>query len=171
MKANTFGKTFDCASAGDEKVYEVVLGKLDKYFVPKVNVIHERARFHLRAQKNGEGVEGYICSLHELTDKCDFGAMKSENVRDRCYQCAGQRDVTGVKVVLKSCQYYCNNLHRFILFNSPLLNVSFLKCFNILIPVWSRKKLETLVIVSSKRFVQWLMCNFQNTHNLFCFNL
>ena len=66
-----------------QTMYEVVLGQLDCYFVPKVNVIHERARYHQRAQKHGESVEEYIRSLHELAGKCDFGDVKNENIRDR----------------------------------------------------------------------------------------
>ncbi len=40
----------------------------------------------------------------------------------------------GVKVVLNSCWYY-HDLHHYVLFNSPRLNASLKKCFNILIPV------------------------------------
>lgn len=50
-------KTFIYANDVDADKYEVVLGQLDCYFVPKVNVIHERARYHQRAQKHGESVE------------------------------------------------------------------------------------------------------------------
>lgn len=38
----------------EEEDYEIVLEKLDNYFVPKVNTIHERARFHQRIQRTGE---------------------------------------------------------------------------------------------------------------------
>lgn len=51
--------------------------------MPKVNMIHERLWFHLRSQKHGESLEEFIRSLQELVDGCDFGAMKSENIRDR----------------------------------------------------------------------------------------
>ncbi|XP_060723274.1 uncharacterized protein K02A2.6-like [Tachysurus vachellii] len=63
--------------------YDNVIRKLDDYFVPKVNVIHERARFHMRVQRPGEMAEEYIRSLHELASTCDFGAAKDENIRDR----------------------------------------------------------------------------------------
>ena len=76
-------KTFHFDSDEDEEVYETVLGKLDSYFVPKVNVIHERARFHQCNQKPGESSEEYIRHLHELSDTCSFGAAKQENIRDR----------------------------------------------------------------------------------------
>ena len=75
-------KSFRYAEAGDDKKYTKVLGKFDEYFVPKRNVIHERARFHLRVQNSGETVEGFIRSLHELAENCDFG-NKSEQIRDR----------------------------------------------------------------------------------------
>jgi hypothetical protein len=38
---------------GEEKVYDKVLEKFDRYFVPKRNQIHERAEFHQRCQKTG----------------------------------------------------------------------------------------------------------------------
>lgn len=72
----TFGKE-------EREDYDTVIRKPDDYFVPKVNVIHERARFHMRAQKPGEMAEEYIRSLHELANTCDFGAAKDENIRDR----------------------------------------------------------------------------------------
>lgn len=57
--------------------------KLDNYFMPKVNVIHERVRFYQRVQKQGESVEELIRSLHELAETCAFGEAKSKNIRDR----------------------------------------------------------------------------------------
>nr|XP_022311001.1 uncharacterized protein K02A2.6-like [Crassostrea virginica] len=43
-------KSLVFAEDGDEGKYDKVLEKFDSYFVPKRNVIHERARFHLRVQ-------------------------------------------------------------------------------------------------------------------------
>lgn len=67
----------------DNEDYDIVLGKLNGYFVPKVNVIHERARFYLRSQKRGESAEEYIRSLYELAETCQFGQAKIENIRDK----------------------------------------------------------------------------------------
>lgn len=61
-EAKNIVKTFVYAKNGDGDVYEFVLDKLDKYFMPKVNVIHKSARFHQWTQKHGENVEEYIRS-------------------------------------------------------------------------------------------------------------
>ena len=37
--------------------------KFDEHFVPKRNIIHERARFHHRNQKQGVSVESFVRSL------------------------------------------------------------------------------------------------------------
>ena len=46
---------------------ERVLQEFDKYFVPKKNVIHERATFHRRNQREGESIQEYIRSLYLQT--------------------------------------------------------------------------------------------------------
>ena len=51
---------------------ETILGCFDAYFVPKRNVLHERARFRQRRQLAGESVEAFIRSLYELAENCDF---------------------------------------------------------------------------------------------------
>jgi len=51
--------------------------------VPKRNIIHERACFHRRVQKEGETVEAFIRSLYELAEHCEFGTQRDEQIRDR----------------------------------------------------------------------------------------
>lgn len=58
-------KTFVYASAREVNKYEAEEEKVDSYFVPKVNIIHERARFHQRVQKHRESAEECIRSLRE----------------------------------------------------------------------------------------------------------
>ena len=74
-------KTF-VFNEGDEKKYDKVIEKFDAYFVPKKNVIHERAKFHLRCQQQGESIEEFVRNLHELSAHCDF-KDKNEQIRDR----------------------------------------------------------------------------------------
>ena len=75
-------KSFTLEKKGEED-YETILERFDAYFVPKRNVIHERARFHQRRQYAGESVEAFIRSLYELAENCDFADARDEQIRDR----------------------------------------------------------------------------------------
>ena len=63
--------------------FDIVLGKFDEHFVPKRNVIHERAKFYNRSQQAGESVEEFLRSLRELAATCDFRDREEESIRDR----------------------------------------------------------------------------------------
>jgi len=75
-------KAFTVAE-GDEKKYVKVIEKFDKHFVPKRNIIHERACFHRRVQREGETEEAFIRNLYEWAEHCDFGTQRDEQIRDR----------------------------------------------------------------------------------------
>ena len=75
-------KSFVFDNEDDKKDYEIVLEKYDEYFVPKRNIIHERAKFHQRSQKSGETVETFVRSLYEIAEHCEF-PDKKEQIRDR----------------------------------------------------------------------------------------
>ncbi|XP_026020736.1 uncharacterized protein K02A2.6-like [Astatotilapia calliptera] len=63
--------------------YDLVIQKFDEHFVPKRNVIHDRACFHKRSQRAGETVEAFVRGLYELAQHCEFGGSKDEQIRDR----------------------------------------------------------------------------------------
>jgi transposase InsO family protein len=63
--------------------FDAVLTKFNEHFIPKRNVIHERARFYSRQQLQGESVEQFLRTLRELSATCDFGQQEEESVRDR----------------------------------------------------------------------------------------
>jgi len=42
----------------------------DRYFIPKKNIIYERARFNKRVQQPGEPVDSFITALYVLSEKC-----------------------------------------------------------------------------------------------------
>lgn len=66
-----------------EYEFNLVMEKFDEHFVPKRNVIHDRACFHKRSQRAGETVEAFVRSLYELAQHCEFGTGKDEQIRDR----------------------------------------------------------------------------------------
>lgn len=63
--------------------FKTVVEKFDEHFVPRRNVIHDRACFHKRNQKADEPVEAFVRSLYELAQHCEFGNSKDEQIRDR----------------------------------------------------------------------------------------
>ena len=66
----------------DRKDFAKVCEQFDNHFIPKKNVIHERATFHRRNQKEGESIEEYLRALYEHSDLCDF-PNKDDTIRDR----------------------------------------------------------------------------------------
>ena len=70
------------AAVRDADNFDLVMKRFDAYFIPKCNVIHERAKFHLRVQQAGENGESFYRSLMELLETCDF-KDKNEEIRDR----------------------------------------------------------------------------------------
>ncbi|XP_037505854.1 uncharacterized protein K02A2.6-like [Rhipicephalus sanguineus] len=70
-------------SEESSKKFDAVVEQLDKYFIPRRNVIFERARFNTRLQQDGESAEDFVTALHTLSKDCEFGALREEFVRDR----------------------------------------------------------------------------------------
>ena len=62
--------------------FHTVIGRFTAYFELKRNVVHERAKFHKRNQKEGESVEEYIRHLYELSEHADF-ADRESTIHDR----------------------------------------------------------------------------------------
>ncbi len=83
IEAENIFKSFTFTAEESADDYDTVLGKFDEYFLPKKNVIHERACFHQRVQRPGEKAECYIRALYELSENCEFGASRNEHIRDR----------------------------------------------------------------------------------------
>ena len=55
----------------EDKDEYIVLAKFDEYFIPKRNVIHERAHFHQRSQNSWESIETFLRLLYEQAEKCN----------------------------------------------------------------------------------------------------
>ena len=70
-------------SQGEKKVYNTVRAKFDSYFEPQRNVIFECVKFNQRRQQQGESVEMFITELYYLADRCNYGDLRNEMIRDR----------------------------------------------------------------------------------------
>ncbi|KAL6482004.1 hypothetical protein MHYP_G00100840 [Metynnis hypsauchen] len=82
-EAEKIFSSFHFASEEEGKDFDAVLKKFDEYFIPRRNVIHERACFYQRSQQQGETAEQYIRVLYELAEYCEFGDKRDEHIRDR----------------------------------------------------------------------------------------
>ena len=67
----------------ERESYSKVLEKLDGYFQVRHNVIFERVRFNRRDQSEGESCDQYITELYKLADRCSYGTLTAEMIRDR----------------------------------------------------------------------------------------
>ena len=74
---------FNADKGEHEKSYDSVKKKFDEHFVPKRNVIYERAVFNSRKQQPGEAVDSFITSLYTLVEHCDYKTLRDEMIRDR----------------------------------------------------------------------------------------
>lgn len=66
-----------------QKDYDLLVDKFTKHYVPKVNVIFERARFNRRIQQEGESVEDFIADLNPLSQNCGYKELRDELIRDQ----------------------------------------------------------------------------------------
>ena len=73
--------TFDSDTDRDDPTK--VMEQFDRHFIPKRNVIFERAKFNQRQQEEGESIEAYVRVLYELAEHCDFAGLKDNFIRDR----------------------------------------------------------------------------------------
>ena len=59
--------SFTFTAAADKDDPDIVMGKFDAHFVPKRNVIFERAKYKRRSQTDGESIEAYVRSLFVMS--------------------------------------------------------------------------------------------------------
>ncbi|UYV80387.1 K02A2.6-like [Cordylochernes scorpioides] len=73
-----------CKIASDQlENYDKVIECFESHFIPRRNIIYERARFNQRCQQEGEKVNGFITALHSLAEHCNFEMLHDELIRDR----------------------------------------------------------------------------------------
>ena len=74
----------------DKKDFKKVKEKFDAHFIPRRNVVFERAAFNKRKQEEGETVDMFVTSLYSLSEHCEYGNLREEMIRDRIL--SGMRD-------------------------------------------------------------------------------
>lgn len=79
-------------SDAQRQQYGAVKDSFETYFVPRKNVIYERARFNQRVQQTNETVDSFITALYTLAENCSYGALHDELIRDRLV--VGLRDTS-----------------------------------------------------------------------------
>ena len=100
---------FTFAQGEDKEDLNTVLKKLDDYFIPAVNIIHERTLFYDRFQQPGENIETFVRSLFALADTCDFDDKLDEQIRDRLVvgmmdkSLSEQLQLNGSKIHTETC--------------------------------------------------------------------
>ncbi|UYV82775.1 K02A2.6-like [Cordylochernes scorpioides] len=73
-----------CKIASDQlENYDKVIECFESHFIPRRNIIYERARYNQRCQQEGEKVNEFITALHSLAEHCNFGMLHDELIRDR----------------------------------------------------------------------------------------
>ncbi|BES91778.1 Reverse transcriptase (RNA-dependent DNA polymerase) [Nesidiocoris tenuis] len=60
-----------------------IIGALDAYFVPKVNITFERYVFGSTNQGDDEPIDEYVGTLRKLSSTCSYQALEDEMIRDR----------------------------------------------------------------------------------------
>ncbi|KAM7300492.1 uncharacterized protein ISCGN_016104 [Ixodes scapularis] len=63
--------------------YDCVKNAFEKHFIPRRNIIYERATFNRRKQESHETVESFVTDHFKLAERCQYGALKDELIRDR----------------------------------------------------------------------------------------
>ena len=63
--------------------FDCVLKKFNKYFKPTINIIRLSRIFQRRMQVPNESEEAYLRALYIAASDCEFGALKTERIRDQ----------------------------------------------------------------------------------------
>ncbi len=68
----------------DEKVdIDIVLEKLETFYVGATNVIYEQYNFNRRVQEPSESFKAYVVTLRALAKSCNYGQLTDDFIRDR----------------------------------------------------------------------------------------
>jgi len=69
----------------DEELVDLkyIESKFNNYFIKKTNIIYERFLFNKLYQENGEEFNEYLIKVQNQANKCSYGPLKEDLIRDR----------------------------------------------------------------------------------------
>ena len=67
-EAENVYKTITYSKKEDENDFNATLAKYEAHFIPKMHIIHVKAKFNLRVQHTRESVTTFARALFELTE-------------------------------------------------------------------------------------------------------
>ncbi|KAK3738593.1 hypothetical protein QZH41_009884, partial [Actinostola sp. cb2023] len=76
-------KTFPTSESGNAKEFDKAMKSLSTHFKPKKNVPLARQTFLAEKPKPGEIINNFITRLQTLTETCEYGEEKDNQVRDQ----------------------------------------------------------------------------------------
>ena len=82
LKVLTFHNCLPFQSEAKKKNSAKILELWESYCLGKTNIIYERYRFNNRDQEASESINTYAANFRSLSDRCTFGALKDEMIRD-----------------------------------------------------------------------------------------
>ena len=71
------------ANEDERKDIDVVLEKLEVFWVGEINEIYERYQFNKGDQESGESIDSYVAAVHTLAKTCNYGSLLDSLIRDR----------------------------------------------------------------------------------------
>ena len=80
---NSFEWTETGDDEGDDKRYEKVVAKFERYCAPRKNITYMRYQFFAKTQLADESVDHFVTELRNRARECEFGPLTESLIRDR----------------------------------------------------------------------------------------
>lgn len=74
------------AAGKDPDDIDIIMKKLDEYFIGGSNETYERYVFNKRKQRERETIDAYVATLRTLAKTCNFGDLEEALIRDKLVQ-------------------------------------------------------------------------------------
>lgn len=70
-------------SGNEKKNINIIVAKLDSYFLPKSNTSVESHKFNTRIQTPEESFDDFVTDLRKIAANCEFGNLRDRLIKDR----------------------------------------------------------------------------------------